>query len=43
MTPPTGTPSVFRVRVGGFKTKREADTIAERLRKEERLTPFVTH
>ena len=33
---------VFRVRVGGYKTKREADVIAAKLRKEERINPWVT-
>jgi cell division septation protein DedD len=34
--------SVFRVRVGGYKTKREADVVAAKLRKEERINPWVT-
>ena len=33
---------VFRVRVGGYKTKREADVVAAKLRKEERINPWVT-
>ena len=33
---------VFRVRVGGYKTKREADGVAAKLRKEERINPWVT-
>ena len=35
--------SVFRVRVGGYKSKRDADDVATRLRKEERINPWVTH
>jgi cell division septation protein DedD len=40
--PASGKPTVFRVRVGTFKTKREADTVAARLKKEEKFTPWVT-
>jgi cell division septation protein DedD len=40
--PASGTPSVYRVRVGTFKTKREADTVAARLKKEEKFSPWVT-
>jgi cell division septation protein DedD len=42
MSPPAGTPSVFRVRVGKFSTRREADTVAARLQKEEQFKPWVT-
>jgi cell division septation protein DedD len=42
MTPATGTPSVFRVRVGKFTTRREAETVAARLQKEEQFKPWVT-
>jgi len=40
----TGGSSMFRVRVGTFKTRREANEVAARLQKEERLkvTPWVT-
>jgi cell division septation protein DedD len=41
-TPSNGTPSVYRVRIGTFKTKREAETMAERLQKEEQFKPWVT-
>jgi cell division septation protein DedD len=37
-----GTPSVYRVRVGKFPTRREAETIAARLQKEEQFKPWVT-
>jgi cell division septation protein DedD len=40
--PASGKPNVFRVRVGTFKTKREADSVAARLKKEEKFTPWVT-
>jgi cell division septation protein DedD len=37
-----GTPSVFRVRVGKFNTRREAETVAAKLQKEEQFKPWVT-
>ena len=40
--PPHGTGTVFRVRIGTFKTKREAETIAAKLQKEEQIKPWVT-
>jgi septal ring-binding cell division protein DamX len=40
--PVRGTPTVYRVRVGTFKTRREADNVAARLKKEEKFTPWVT-
>jgi cell division protein FtsN len=42
LTPVTGSPSVFRVRIGKFKTRREAEAIATRLQREEQLTPWIT-
>lgn len=42
LAPPSGTPSVFRVRVGKFKTKREAETVAAKLKKEEQFAPWIT-
>jgi cell division protein FtsN len=42
LTPASGTPSVFRVRVGKFSTRREAETVAARLQKEEQFKPWVT-
>jgi DedD protein len=41
-TPANGAPGVFRVRIGPFKTRREADTMAMRLEKEEQFKPWVT-
>ncbi len=32
----------IRVRVGTFKTRREADTVARQLQKEEQFKPWVT-
>ena len=37
-----GTPTIYRVRVGSFKTRREAETMAAKLQKEEQLKPWVT-
>jgi DedD protein len=42
LSPAAGTPSVYRVRVGKFPTKREAETIAAKLQKEEQFKPWVT-
>jgi len=43
LTPASGTPAVFRVRVGKFKTRREAEAVASKLAKEERVNPWITH
>ncbi len=40
--PSPRTPGVFRVRVGKFKDRHEADAIAAKLRKEEQFKPWVT-
>jgi septal ring-binding cell division protein DamX len=41
--PPTdGTPAIFRVRIGKFPTRREAEPIVAKLKKEEQLNPWVT-
>jgi cell division protein FtsN len=32
----------YRVRVGKFKTKREAEAVAARLQKEEQFKPWIT-
>jgi DedD protein len=42
LTPASGTPSVFRVRVGKFPTRREAEAVAAKLQKEEQFKPWVT-
>lgn len=41
----TGSPSskMYRVRVGPFKTRGDADEVANRLKKEERITPWVVN
>jgi DedD protein len=40
--PTGGTPAVFRVRVGPFTTRLEADTMAAKLQREEQFKPWVT-
>ena len=40
--PAAGAPSVFRVRVGRYATRREAESIAARLQREEQFTPWIT-
>jgi cell division septation protein DedD len=42
VAPASGTPAVFRVRVGSYKTRREAEAMAARLQKEEQIKPWVT-
>jgi cell division septation protein DedD len=41
VAPVTGAPAVYRVRVGKFKDRHEADTVAARLQKEEQFKPWV--
>jgi cell division septation protein DedD len=42
ISPAHGTPTVYRVRVGKFTTRREAETVAAKLQKEEQFRPWVT-
>ena len=41
VAPAKGQPSVYRVRVGKFKDRREADSVAARLQKEEQFKPWI--
>jgi cell division septation protein DedD len=41
LNPEAGTPAVFRVRVGKFKDRSEAETVAARLQKEEQFKPWI--
>ena len=41
-TPPNGIPKMFRVRIGKYPTRREAETIAARLEKEDQFKPWIT-
>ena len=42
LVPSPGAPPVYRVQVGRFTSRGEADRTAARLRKEEQFTPWVT-
>jgi cell division septation protein DedD len=42
LSPPAGTPTVYRVRIGKFNTRREAESVATKLQKEEQFKPWVT-
>ena len=42
VAPGAATPTMYRVRVGKFKTKREAEAVASRLQKEEQFKPWIT-
>lgn len=39
---PKGSQKMYRVRIGSFKTRREAQVLANKLQKEEKLKPWVT-
>ncbi len=41
-TPRGGGPKMFRVRIGKYQTRREAETIAGRLEKEDQFKPWIT-
>ena len=41
-TPGSGAPRVYRVRVGKYKDKREAEGVARRLQQEEQFNPWIT-
>ena len=42
VAPGVAAPALYRVRVGRFKTRREADAVASKLQKEEQFKPWVT-
>ena len=41
-TPGSSGPKVFRVRVGKYPDRREAEAVATRLEKEEQFKPWIT-
>ena len=41
-TPGTGAARIFRVRVGKYNDRREAESVARRLEKEEQFKPWIT-
>jgi cell division septation protein DedD len=42
VAPGVAAPALYRVRVGRFKTRREAEIVASRLQKEEQFRPWIT-
>jgi cell division septation protein DedD len=42
MAPASGAPQVFRVRVGKYRERRDAERIAARLEREEQFKPWIT-
>jgi DedD protein len=42
LPPASGAPTVFRVRVGKFNSRQEAESIAAKLKKEEHFNPWIT-
>ena len=40
--PPNGIPKMFRVRIGKYPTRREAESIAARLEREDQFKPWIT-
>jgi len=42
VAPGAAAPALYRVRVGRFKTRREAEVVASRLQKEEQFRPWIT-
>ncbi len=42
LNPAAGTPQIYRVRIGKFGSRREAETVATKLEKEEQFKPWVT-
>jgi len=37
LTPPAGTPQIFRVQIGKYSDRREAEQVARRIEKEEQF------
>ena len=42
LVPPRGAPAVYRVRIGTFSTRRDAESVAAKLQKEEQFQPWIT-
>ena len=42
VTTPRGGPKMFRVRIGKYQTRKEAEGIAARLQKEDQFKPWIT-
>ena len=41
LTPPAGTPQIFRVQIGKYSDRREAEQVARRIEKEEQFKPDI--
>ncbi len=41
LDPPAGAPVIYRVQVGGYTDRREADQVARRLEKDEQFKTYV--
>ena len=41
VAPSAGSPAMYRVRVGKFKDRREAESVSARLQKEEQFKPWI--
>jgi cell division septation protein DedD len=43
LSPAPGAPSIYRVQVGRFNDRKEAEQVARRLEKEEQFKPWISH
>ena len=43
LSPAPGAPSIYRVQVGRYNDRREAEQVARRLEKEEQYKPWISH
>jgi cell division septation protein DedD len=43
LSPVSGAPSIYRVQVGRYNDRREAEQVARRLEKEEQFKPWISH
>jgi cell division septation protein DedD len=43
LSPTSGAPSIYRVQVGRYNDRREAEQVARRLEKEEQYKPWISH
>ena len=41
LMPPKGAPAIYRVQIGRYKERREAEQVARRLEKEEQFKPYI--
>jgi cell division septation protein DedD len=43
LSPTSGAPPIYRVQVGRYNDRREAEQVARRLEKEEQYKPWISH